>query len=72
VSGGGGNLNKFKTVEKFGGVLRKLTRLVVLAVLFAASVISHPAVAKADEVMEAPRPVSKQLSVVQLGDSFSA
>jgi hypothetical protein len=44
----------------------------VLAVLFAASVISHPAVAKADEVMEAPRPVSKQLSVVQLGDSFSA
>ena len=44
----------------------------MLAVLFAASVISHPAVAKADEVMEPPRPVSKQLSVVQLGDSFSA
>ena len=52
--------------------MRKLIRFVVLAVLFAASVISHPAVAKADEVMEPPRPVSKQLSVVQLGDSFSA
>ena len=52
--------------------MRKLIRLVVAAVLFAASGVLHPTVANADKVMEAPRPVSKQLSVVQLGDSFSA
>lgn len=59
-------------MEKNGGVLRKLIRLIVVAVLFAASGVLRPTVANADEVMEAPRPVSKQLSVVQLGDSFSA
>ena len=52
--------------------MRKLIRLIVVAVLFAASGVLRPTVANADEVMEAPRPVSKQLSVVQLGDSFSA
>ena len=66
-----GPVNQFLATEKSGGILRKLIRLVVLAVLFAASVISHPAVAKADEVMRPPRPFPKQLSVVQLGDSFS-
>jgi len=39
--------------------LRKLIRLVVVAALFAASGISHPAVANADEVMEPPRPFPK-------------
>ena len=52
--------------------MRKLIRLVVLAALFAASGILHPAAAKADEVMGPPHPFPKQLSVVQLGDSFSA
>ena len=52
--------------------MRKLLRLVVLAALFAASGILHPAAAKADEVMGPPHPFPKQLSVVQLGDSFSA
>ena len=59
-------------MEKNGEVLRKLIRLIVVAVLFAASGVLHPTVANADEVMESPRPVSKQLSVVQVGDSFSA
>ena len=72
MSGGGGNSDEFKTVEQFGGVLRRLIRLVVLAALFAASVVSHPAVANADEAMGPPRPFPKQLSVVQIGDSFSA
>ena len=72
MSGGGGNPNKFKTVEHIGGVLRKLIRLVVLAALFVASGILHPAAAKADEVMGPPHPSPKRLSVVQLGDSFSA
>ena len=52
--------------------MRKLIRLVVLAALFVASGILHPAAAKADEVMGPPHPFPKQLSVVQLGDSFSA
>ena len=52
--------------------MTKLLRLVVLAALFAASGILHPASAKADEVMGPPHPFPKQLSVVQLGDSFSA
>ena len=59
-------------IEKNGGVLRKLLRLVVLAALFVASGILHPATAKADEAMGPPHPFPKQLSVVQLGDSFSA
>lgn len=59
-------------IEKNGGVLTKLLRLVVLAALFVASGILHPAAAKADEVMGPPHPFPKQLSVVQLGDSFSA
>ena len=67
-----GPVNWFLVTEKSGGVLRKLIRLVVLAALFAASVISHPAVANADEVMRSPHPFSKQFSVVRLGDSFSA
>ena len=52
--------------------MRKLLRLVVLAALFVASGILHPAAAKADEVMGPPHPSPKRLSVVQLGDSFSA
>ena len=72
MSGGGGNLGKFKTVEQFGGVSKRLIRLVVAAVLFAASGVLRPTAANADEVMEPPRPVSKQLLVVQVGDSFSA
>lgn len=52
--------------------MTKLLRLVVLAALFVASGILHPAAAKADEVMGPPHPFPKQLSVVQLGDSFSA
>ena len=52
--------------------MRKLIRLVVVAALFVASGILHPAAANADEVMGPPHPFPKQLSVVQLGDSFSA
>ena len=59
-------------IEKNGGVLTKLLRMVVLMALFVASGILHPAAAKADEVMGPPHPFPKQLSVVQLGDSFSA
>ena len=44
----------------------------MLAALFAASGLLHPAAAKADEVMGPPHPSPKRLSVVQLGDSFSA
>jgi len=44
----------------------------VAAVLFSASGVLRLTAANADEVMESPRPVSKQLLVVQVGDSFSA
>ena len=52
--------------------MTKLLRLIVLAALFVASGILHPAAANADELMGPPHPFPKQLSVVQLGDSFSA
>ena len=43
-----------------------------MAVLFTASGVLHPTAANADEATDPPHPASRQLSVVQLGDSFSA